>query len=444
MKFSRFFAGALLGAPLLAACGDNHGFSLRASVVAPARPSFAGSANNETILYRFGGGKDGENPESSLVDVGGTLYGVTIHGGSATCAALNSPPGCGTIFRIDTSGSGYSVLHRYPKSALEGSQPVAGVIDARGTLYGTTSFGDGDNACMDNGGCGTVFKMDSSGKGYAILHKFSAIDGFAIYAGVLDRSGTLYGAAFLGGPGSCSCGLIYALSASGQETVLHSFTGVTGGDEPVFSPIETAGVLYGTTMFGGDTKCVNQPSGCGTIYRLSTTGNGYRTLYRFKGGADGASPTNVVDVNGVLYGTTAAGGGTTCSGPLGLGCGTVFAIGTSGKGYRVLYHFKGGTDGWYPTSLSGDMKGTLYSSTTFGGHSGCSSGYGCGTVFKVSTSGKGYSVLYSFKAGMDGANPQLHGPIQVNGVLYGTTYYGGGSGCGGSGCGTVFSVSPKS
>jgi uncharacterized repeat protein (TIGR03803 family) len=132
VKFSGFFAGALLGALLLAACGGNHGFSLPASAVAPARPSSAGSANNEKILYRFGGRKDGENPESSLVDVGGTLYGVTIHGGSTTCAALNSPPGCGTIFRINTSGSGYSVLHRYPKSALEGSQPVAGVIDAGG------------------------------------------------------------------------------------------------------------------------------------------------------------------------------------------------------------------------------------------------------------------------------------------------------------------------
>lgn len=175
---------------------------------------------------------------------------------------------------------------------------------------------------------------------------------------------------------------------------------------------------------------------------MSNTGNAYRILHRFKGGADGASPTNVVDVSGVLYGTTAAGGGTACSGPSGLGCGTVFAISTSGTAYRVLYRFKGGGDGWYPTSLTGDAKGMLYSATSFGGHSGCRSGYGCGTVFKMSTSGKEYSVLYRFKAGMDGANPQLHGPVQVNGVLYGTTYYGGGSGCGGSGCGTVFSVSP--
>jgi hypothetical protein len=174
---------------------------------------------------------------------------------------------------------------------------------------------------------------------------------------------------------------------------------------------------------------------------MGTTGNGYRTLHRFKGGADGASPTNVVDINGVLYGTTAAGGGTSC-GSGGLGCGTVFAISTSGKGYHVLHRFKGGIDGWNPTTLSADMKGTLYSATTFGGHSGCGSGYGCGTVFKMSTSGNGYSVLYRFKGGMDGANPRSHGPIQVNGMLYGTTYSGGGSGCGGSGCGTVFAVAP--
>ena len=93
MKSSRFFTVALPGALLLAACSGGHGFSLPDSVEAPARPSSADSATNEKILYRFGGGKDGENPESSLVHVKETLYGVTVHGGSATCAALNSPPG---------------------------------------------------------------------------------------------------------------------------------------------------------------------------------------------------------------------------------------------------------------------------------------------------------------------------------------------------------------
>jgi hypothetical protein len=88
------------------------------------------------------------------------------------------------------------------------------------------------------------------------------------------------------------------------------------------------------------------------------------------------------------------------------------------------------------------MKGTLYSATSFGGRSGCGTGYGCGTLFKVSTLGNGYNVLYRFKGGMDGGNPYLRGPIEINGTLYGTTYYGGGSGCGGSGCGTVFAVTP--
>ncbi|MGA9945443.1 MAG: choice-of-anchor tandem repeat GloVer-containing protein [Candidatus Cybelea sp.] len=442
MKFSGIFAGALVGGALLGGCGGDHGFSLPASATAPAQTSSADTASSEKVLYRFGGGKDGENPESSVIDVSGTLYGVTQHGGSGRCAALNSPPGCGTIFRVNTSGAGYRVLHRYRRSAREGSQPVGGVIYQRGMLYGTTSFGDGSLACQDNGGCGTVFKMDSSGKGYTVLHKFSGTDGFAIYAGVLDRSSTLYGAAFLGGPGSCRCGLVYELVQSGQETVLHSFTGTMGGYEPFFSPIELGGVLYGTTRSGGDTKCANSPSGCGTIYSMSTSGNGYRILYRFKGGSDGITPANVIDVNGVLYGTTAAGGGTSCSGPSGLGCGTIFAIGTSGKGYRVLYRFKGGTDGWNPTSLTTDMKGTLYSATSFGGRSGCATGYGCGTLFEVSTLGNGYNVLYRFKGGMDGANPYLHGPIEVNGTLYGTTYEGGGSGCGGGGCGTVFAVTP--
>lgn len=437
MKYLRLVAGALLGVLPFAACSDHNG-SLPNATVASDHPASVGTSA-EKVLYRFGGGRDGENPESTLIDVSGTLYGSSIHGGGKTCAALNSPPGCGTIFRVESSGSGYAVLHRWPKTAIDGSQPVAGVIDQHGTLYGTTLFGDGSNACQDNGGCGTVFKMAASGKGYTILHKFNGYDGLAIYAGVIDRSGTLIGAAFLGGSGSCGCGIVYSLSQSGQETVLHYFTGVTGGYEPFNVPIETGGVLYGTTMSGGDTKCANSSSGCGTVYRMSATGKTYRNLYGFKGGADGASPTNVVDVDGVLYGTTAIGGGASCSSPLGIGCGTIFSIDASGKGYRVLHRFMGGSDGADPTSLSADANGTLYGATTYGGGSGCTSGYGCGTVFKLSASG-GYTVLYRFKGGTDGANPMWHGPIEVNGTLYGTTYYGGGSGCGGKGCGTIFAI----
>ncbi len=114
--------------------------------------------------------------------------------------------------------------------------------------------------------------------------------------------------------------------------------------------------------------------------------------------------------------------------------GTLFEIGTSGKGYRVLYRFKGGSnDGASPYFGLVDVQGTFYGTTSGGGGSGCGGG-GCGTVFKMSASGVDLKALYSFTVGSDDASPD--GLVNVSGTLYDTTYRGGGSGCGGSGCGT--------
>jgi uncharacterized repeat protein (TIGR03803 family) len=440
MKYWDIGIGTFLSSVLLAGCANGLTFSSPTSgVPGPGSPLSVATSVTEKILYRFEGGKDGANPESALINLRGTLFGTTQHGGGATCAALNSPPGCGTIFRINTSGAGYTVIHRYPKSARDGSQPVAGVINVGGRLYGTTSFGDGDQACMDNGGCGTIFGIDLSGKRYGILHKFDGTDGLAVFGGVVAQGDILYGATFLGGAGSCACGVAYAFSLRAMETTVHAFAGGAGGDEPFFGPIDVNGTLYGTTMSGGDVKC-RSVSGCGIIYAMRADGKRYRILHSFRGGTDGAIPNNVIDVDGTLYGTTAAGGGTSCRGHAGPGCGTIFQISAAGKRYRVLYRFKGGDAGWDPTGLSADEKGTLYGATSFGGDSGCAYGYGCGTIFSVNAPGKEYRVLYRFKGGMDGANPYLYGPVEANGVLYGTTYFGGGPRCGGSGCGTVFAV----
>jgi uncharacterized repeat protein (TIGR03803 family) len=97
---------------------------------------------------------------------------------------------------------------------------------------------------------------------------------------------------------------------------------------------------------------------------------------------------------------------------------------------HVLYSFKGGKDGQYPYGKLLDVNGTLYGTTFQGGVSP-----GWGVVFKVTTTGEEH-VVYSFKAGKDGAHPYA-GLIAVKGLLYGTTYQGGTSGAG-----TVFSVSP--
>jgi uncharacterized repeat protein (TIGR03803 family) len=104
----------------------------------------------------------------------------------------------------------------------------------------------------------------------------------------------------------------------------------------------------------------------------------------------------------------------------------------------VIYSFGYGSDGANPDSSLINIGGTLYGTTYQGGGSGCVGGYGCGTVFAVTTSGT-ESMLYSFGGGSDGEYPD-GALLDVGGTLYGTTVDGGGPGCGGSGCGTVFAV----
>jgi uncharacterized repeat protein (TIGR03803 family) len=155
----------------------------------------------------------------------------------------------------------------------------------------------------------------------------------------------------------------------------------------------------------------------------------YHVLHRFdKFEKDGAFPeSSLVDLHGVLYGTASIGG----PGCEGYGCGTIFSVSTDGT-LKVLYGFSGRPDGDSPTAGLIDVKGELYGTTLAGGTYLCGSG-GCGTVFSVTTTGA-EKVLYSFGGGPDGATPTGN-LINVNGTLYGTT-----TGGGANGYGTVFSV----
>ncbi len=111
--------------------------------------------------------------------------------------------------------------------------------------------------------------------------------------------------------------------------------------------------------------------------------------------------------------------------------------------FSVIHNFTGGLDGRNPyAGLTMDAAGNLYG-TTCGAVCavGPSSG---GTVFRLSKKGANwlFTPLYAFRGGNDGASPAARVIIGPNGSLYGTTMYGGGSGCGGSGCGTVFNLRP--
>lgn len=356
------------------------------------------------------------------------------------------------------------------------------VSDSAGNFYGTTSFnGTGGFNCGAFAFCGQVFKLTSnSGGGYTFSPIYSfqgAGDGGHPRAGVLldpAGSGNLYGTSFDGGvfgtsacsvPVNAGCGTVFTLSSSGTMVWQYQFLGGSDGANPHANLIlDPQGNLFGTTSAGGGGSCTSvlppdpgpgyplvggfgypRRNGCGTVFKLTSTGAGTfqeTVLYRFKGGTDGANPYSnlLFDVSGNLYGTTAGGGGTGCGG---AGCGTVFML-TPGGTEAVLYIFSGGADGAFPyAGLISDGSGNFYGTTAKGGGTGCG-GDGCGTVFKLTPSGGGTfneTILYAFKGSPDGANPYGSLVSDSFGNLYGATRFGGGGNCkGGAGCGTLFQI----
>ncbi|MFZ0032157.1 MAG: choice-of-anchor tandem repeat GloVer-containing protein, partial [Candidatus Cybelea sp.] len=396
----------------------------RGSVAATIAAQHRSHASSFRVLYRFAGSPDGAIPLADLINVNGTLYGSTSEGGRSGCGY---GLGCGTVYSITTTGS-ERVRHNF-SGDRDGALPYAALINVKDTLYGTTRYGGGSGGSQ-NLGFGTIYRTSVSGS-EKVLYRFTIYsNGTQPFAGLTNVNDTLYGTTAYGGPSGN--GAVFRISATGVEKVLHLFTGSPDGSFPYSGLINVKGILYGTT-WGGGTGCKGS-GGCGTVYSISTNGM-EKVLYSFAGGSDGLNPyAKLINVKGTLYGTTDAspecysGGGE---------CGTVFSVTTSGV-EKVLHHFGRGSDGRGPYAGLIDVKGVLYGTTLRGGSTGC--GFGCGTVYTVTTSGI-EKVLHHFSGGSDGWFLQA-GLIDVKGTLYGTTSFGGKSGCGSGTCGTVFALSP--
>ncbi len=371
------------------------------------------------IFYKFGGGSDGESPVAGLINVKGTLYGTTENGGDGG----RGYGCCGTVFSITESGK-ETVLHRFKGGSADGSHPVAPLLNVNGTLWGTTAYGGGAQ------GNGTVFAITMSGR-ETVRYSFKGEpDGARPAATLLNVNGTLWGTTT--GGGAKGNGTVFAITQSGRETVRYSFKdGRADGQNPYGGLINVKGDLYGTTD-GGGAHCINRIA-CGTVFSITTSGN-ETVLYNFKGGKDGQNPeAGLAYREGKLYGTT-SGGGVVCNSPS-RGCGIAFAATPSGA-EAVLHSFGYGDDGASPQAALLDVNGTLYGTTPWGGK------YGFGTVFEILASGK-ERVLYNFADHGDGYYP-MASLINVKGTLYGTTPSGG-QGCYSSvdeGCGTVFVLKP--
>jgi uncharacterized repeat protein (TIGR03803 family) len=114
----------------------------------------------ETVLYRFQGQPDGQQPQAGVVmDAAGNLYGTTYRGGYVGLCNGYQTNGCGTVFKVNKAGS-ETVLYKF-KDLSDGGFPTAGVIvDGKGNLYGTTPYAGYSNYCPYQGeGCGVVFKL---------------------------------------------------------------------------------------------------------------------------------------------------------------------------------------------------------------------------------------------------------------------------------------------
>src|SRR2546425_664493 len=101
----------------------------------------------------------------TLLLPGATRDGTTTFGGFN----YNNTVGLsgGTIFKVNTDGSGYEVLHFFTNPPTDGYRPTCSLVLSNGKLYGTTSGYDG-------GGYSTLFSMNTDGSGYAVLHSFIA------------------------------------------------------------------------------------------------------------------------------------------------------------------------------------------------------------------------------------------------------------------------------
>ena len=311
----------------------------------------------------------------------------------------------------------FTVLHIF--QGTDGAEPsnAALTLDSAGDLYGTTMFGGST-------GLGTAYKITAKNHSETVLHSFTGpSDGENPSTGlVLGSDGNLYGGTI--GGGANNFGTAFRITPAGTFSNFYDFSGAAQASAPQ-QILAGTGALYGVGGGGA-------PFYGGVAFRLDASGE--TDFYTAAGGADGNNMNWMVrDLSGNFYGTAGSGGDLACGAP--SGCGVIYKIDTKGA-YSVLHIFIG-PDGAGPRGLTLDSAGNLYGTTASGGT------LNAGTVFELSSSGQ-FRTLYSFTGGADGENPQSAVVRDAYGNLYGTTSQGGTTSSQSSGiaCGVVFMLSP--
>lgn len=381
--------------------GDASGAGATAKESASAAPPF-------TVLYGFDGFEGAAPTGGVALDPDGEgLFAVPSGGGTASA---------GTLVRYSLQDPGTSVLYSF--DLVHGGVPsqLPALSKDGETVYGVTSRGGA-------AGSGVVWRMNADGSDYKVLASFAPSIGSVPQAPPVlsgDRS-TLFGTTSGSGPGGH--GTVYRIGTNGKGlSVLHAFTGAADDGGTSFGALTIGAneTLYGMTFDGGSADL-------GTIFRIGTDGRGFGVLHDFTGGRnDGSGPQlghlTLAPSGRVLFGMTRVGGTDDR--------GTIFRIGTDGRGFDVLHSFTG-DDGSQPYgSLTLDPDGArLYGLTSVGG-AGKS-----GVLFGIDPDGRRYEVLREFELAQDGGVPL--GAVAID--EEGTTLYGVTSSGSVANAGTIFS-----
>jgi uncharacterized repeat protein (TIGR03803 family) len=452
MQLHRYTRGRFVRTALLA-----FGIGLTSAGAATGAPASRVSTVANSIAaappyvraFAFAGGAGGAAPKGALVGDGtGAWYGVAA--GDEVACSQSEFGECGLVFKLTPAYSHYveTVLYAFGGIVSNG-QTVSTLpngtlaIDRNGVLYGTTASGGA-------AGYGSVFSLTPASGAYveADIYDFQNASDGAYPNGslVVDAAGALYGTTQTTAFKLTPAGPGYAVST------LHRFRDkALDGTAPGPLVVDAAGTMFGTTASGGSGPCKSgkKVTGCGTIFALVATPDGYheRVLYSFPGGSAGAYPTSLLirESGGALYGTTQSGGNAHCA------CGVAFKLVPSANGttYSVLYAFEGtgfkGGDGANPVAFGGlvaDGYGTLYGETSLGGM------LDRGTIFRLTRSPQGgyvESVIHRFTNHAGDLGPSPSGALAVSptNALFGMTEAGGVGPCFfGNGCGLVFKMQP--
>ena len=273
-------------------------------------------------------------------------------------------------------------------------------------------------------GLGLIPAAAAQAASSTILHRFSGSDGEDPQTALtLGSDGRFYGTTLAAG--QFGRGTVFAIDPStGSLTTLHHFTSQEGSDAFGQLLLASDGSFYGTTRSGGNDN-VNCAAGCGTVYRISPSGD-YATLH-FMTVAEGATLQGglIEGRDGLLYGTATQGGS--------AGCGTVYAFSRDDLSVKRLHSFNCTSEGRFPYGRLVQATDNFLYGTTSEGAAGEE-----GTVYRLRPDGSHFKTLAQFADASAGCQPKA-GLIQASdGNLYGAAEE-----CGNYGAGALFSVTLK-